>query len=195
MADDKDREAQLAREAAAGSVEAFDGLVRIFGARIMAFCRSRSAFAAEDLAQEVFVTAYRRLSGYNPARPFGPWLFSVARSVSIDVARRRTLPASGEEVEQVDNRTPAEQASSSDAERAVWKIARKTLSRRQLEVLRLRAATGLSVEETAAATGLSKTAVKVILFRARKALVAAGADQPLREGLAAGTPAVERGYL
>jgi RNA polymerase sigma-70 factor (ECF subfamily) len=189
-----DRTQRFAQEASAGSIEAFDELVRIFSARILSFCRSKSAGAAEDLAQEVFVTAFRRLRSYDPARPFGPWLFAVARRVAIDVSRRRSLPGADDEVEPADNRTPAEAASVADAEFAVWKVARSTLPARQLQVLKLRAGAGLSIAETAAAVGLSQTHVKVLLFRARRTLIAAGADQPLREGISA-APAVERGYL
>ena len=186
----------LAREASAGSTRAFDELVRIFSARILAYCRSKSAYAAGDLAQEVFVTAFRRLKSYNASRPFGPWIFAVARSVAIDVSRRRSLPRAEEGIEPVENVTPADEVSSSDAEKAVWKIARKTLTERQLQVLELRAGAGLSVAETAAATGLTQASVKVILFRARRTLLAAGADQPLREGLStAASTVVERGCI
>jgi len=187
---------QLAREASAGSIKAFDELVSIFSARIFAFCRSKSANSAGDLAQEIFVTAFRRLNGYNCSRPFGPWLFSVARSVAIDVSRRRILPCAEDGSEPVYNKTPADEVSSIDAERAVWNIARNTLTERQLQVLEMRAGAGLSIAETAAATGLTQAAVKVILFRARRALILAGADQPLRQGLStASSTAVERGYI
>ncbi len=195
MHDTDERVPQLAREASEGSREAFGALVRIYGARMLAFCRSRSREAADDLAQEVFVTAYRRFASFNPDRPFGPWLFTVARNVAIDRSRRRSLPLAQGESVAVDCCSPAERASTADAERRVWKIARETLSARQLEVLRLRAGDGLSVAEAAAAAGLSQTSVKVILFRARKALIAAGADLPLREGVSNTAPAVERGFL
>lgn len=188
---------QLAQDASAGSVKAFDELVRIFSVRILAFCRSKSAYASADLAQEVFITAFRRLSSYNPSRPFGPWLFAVARSVAIDVSRRRSLPSTkGDGVEPVDNESPADKLCASDAAAAVWKVSRETLTVRQFQVLEMRAGAGLSVAETATALGLTRSAVKVILFRARRALVAVGADRPLREGLATtATAAVERGYL
>jgi RNA polymerase sigma-70 factor, ECF subfamily len=195
MDDNLERVQQLARDAAEGSREAFGELVKLYSARILAFCRSRSREAADDLAQEVFVTAYRRFGSFNPERPFGPWLFTVARNVAIDLSRRRTLPVAAGEHEAVDRRSPAERASAVDAERRVWQMARATLSVRQLEVLRLRAGAGLSVAETAAAAGLSHTAVKVILFRARKALIEAGADLPLREGVSSTAPAVGRGCL
>ncbi len=167
-------------------MEAFDALVRHFSQPMLTFCRSRNPRAAEDLAQEVFVTAFRRLRRYDPARPFGPWLFAVARRVAIDVSRRRAACQLDELIEEVaDTCSPAEEAAAADTESALWSVARQRLTSSQLQALELRAGAGLSVAETAAALGLTQTHVKVLLFRARRILVAAGADAPLREGAAA----------
>jgi len=192
-----DRSQQLARDAATGSLPAFDELVRLYSARIMAFCRGKSAHAAEDLAQEVFVTAFRRLKSYNAERPFGPWLFAVARRVAIDVSRRRVLITSDKTSDAAGSTpSPAEELSVLDAEKEVWLIARRTLSERQFQALKLKAGAGLSVAETAAAMGLTQSHVKVLIFRARKVLIAANADAPLREKTSrvASTEA-ERRYL
>lgn len=188
---------QYAQAAAAGSLDAFDQLVRHFSRSMLTFCRSKSPGAAEDLAQEVFVTAFRRLGSYDPMRPFGPWLFAVARRVAIDVARRRKPEEPHELIEEVaDAATPAEDAAAADAENAIWCIARQSLPQLQLQALELRAAADLSVAETAAAMGLTQTHVKVLLFRARQRLVALGADAPLREGAAAAAAINrKRGYL
>jgi len=181
-----DRIQKYAREAADGSIEAFDQLVRHFSKKILTFCRSKSAGSAEDLAQEVFVTAFRRLRSYNPERPFGPWLFAVARRVAIDVSRRRQPFVLNKVIDEVaDFSSPAEDVAESDTETVVWAIARQSLSPRQFQAIELRAVAGMSVAETAVAMGLTQTYVKVLLFRARRTLVAAGADVPLREGAAA----------
>lgn len=37
---------------------------------------------AEDIAQEVFVTAFRRLPSFDPTRPIRPWLFGIAYRVA-----------------------------------------------------------------------------------------------------------------
>ncbi|MDD2599882.1 MAG: sigma-70 family RNA polymerase sigma factor [Kiritimatiellae bacterium] len=177
---------QYAREAADGSMDAFDQLVRHFSRPMLTFCRGKSPRGAEDLAQEVFVTAFRRLGSYNPARPFGPWLFAVARRVAIDVSRRRKPVEPLDLIEDVaDTATPAEDAAAVDTVNTLWRIARQSLPQLQFQALELRAAADLSVAETAAAMGLTQTYVKVLLFRARQRLVAIGADAPLREGAAA----------
>jgi RNA polymerase sigma-70 factor (ECF subfamily) len=43
---------------------------------------------AEDLAQEVFVKAFRRLDSYDPQWKFSSWLFKIAHNTTIDHLRR-----------------------------------------------------------------------------------------------------------
>jgi RNA polymerase sigma-70 factor (ECF subfamily) len=91
----------------------------------------------------------------------------------------------------VDAVTPSDAMSASEAEQGLWARARQTLSARQFEALELRVRVDLDVAAIAAAMGLTRTHVKVLLFRARRALIAAGADAELRESAAgrAATPA------
>ncbi len=44
---------------------------------------------AEDILQESYVKAYFNLSRYNPAYTFGQWIYTIARNLCIDYARRR----------------------------------------------------------------------------------------------------------
>jgi RNA polymerase sigma-70 factor (ECF subfamily) len=52
---------------------------------------------AEDLAQNVFVVAHRRLASFEPSRAMRPWLFGIARNVLRDHRRlavhRHELPS------------------------------------------------------------------------------------------------------
>ena len=43
---------------------------------------------AEDLAQETFLRAFRALGRYDPTRPFGAWLHTIAARLCIDHLRR-----------------------------------------------------------------------------------------------------------
>jgi RNA polymerase sigma-70 factor (ECF subfamily) len=51
------------------------------------------AHDADDLAQEVFVTAFRRLSDFDPERPLAPWLRSIALNL-LRNHRRKFRPES-----------------------------------------------------------------------------------------------------
>ncbi len=42
----------------------------------------------EDLAHDVFVTAYRRRADYDPTRPIRPWLFGICYRLASDFRRR-----------------------------------------------------------------------------------------------------------
>ena len=49
--------------------------------------------AAEDIAQEAFLSAIRTLDRFDRRRPFGPWLHRIVVNRAIDWARARTLRA------------------------------------------------------------------------------------------------------
>jgi RNA polymerase sigma-70 factor (ECF subfamily) len=46
----------------------------------------------EDIAQEVFLAAYKKLPSFDPARSsFSTWLFTIARNKSINVMKKRKI--------------------------------------------------------------------------------------------------------
>ena len=82
---------RLVRAAAAGDEAAFDALVRLYQQPVWRFlCRLvRDQALAEDLAQETFVRAHRRLDTFAHQSRFSTWLFQIARNAGIDALRRR----------------------------------------------------------------------------------------------------------
>lgn len=74
-----------------GDLEAFGALVRRHELGVRAFLAARldDRHEAEDLAQEVFVTAYRNLDGYSPDRPLGAWLRGIAANLLRNHLRKR----------------------------------------------------------------------------------------------------------
>jgi RNA polymerase sigma-70 factor (ECF subfamily) len=65
-----------------------------------AFLIVRDAAAAEDIAQEAFLSALRALGRFDRRRPFAPWLHRIAVNRAIDWSRARSrrgeVAASGE---------------------------------------------------------------------------------------------------
>lgn len=57
---------------------------------------------AEDATQETFLRAWRGAKDYDPARPLGPWLYTIARRTAIDVHRREARPTLGGHVAEQD---------------------------------------------------------------------------------------------
>jgi RNA polymerase sigma factor (sigma-70 family) len=75
---------------ATGDPDAAAGFVRRFQSRVygLAVTILGDAKAAEDVAQETFVRAWRHASTYDPRRgAVSSWLLTIARNVALDRAR------------------------------------------------------------------------------------------------------------
>src|SRR5947209_18127308 len=85
-------ERSLIRGALAGSEGDLETLFRRHWARAYrtAFLIVHDHAAAEDIAQEAFLAAIRRLDRFDGRRPFAPWLGAIVANRAIDWARSRT---------------------------------------------------------------------------------------------------------
>ena len=74
----------------AGDDAAFEELYRRYYPRIAAFVRGylRDGGRAEDVTQEAFMSALRRLRQTDAGITFKPWIFEIARNAAIDQYRR-----------------------------------------------------------------------------------------------------------
>src|SRR3954452_7862745 len=88
-------DAALVRAAQQGSAEAVDELFRRHwpAAHRAAWLVVHDAAAAEDIAQEAFLSALRALDRFDRRRPLGPWLHRIVVNRAIDWARARALRA------------------------------------------------------------------------------------------------------
>ena len=84
-------EPDLIRQIQDGNDAAFDEILHRYKRPVLNFVYRLvgDATEAEDIAQEVFVRAYRHLSDYNPHRKFSTWLFALAHHAAIDHLRWR----------------------------------------------------------------------------------------------------------
>ena len=89
----EDEELQIIRCTVDGEIEAFEHLVFHYQDRLLrmiATLLNDERRLAEDLAQTVFVEAFRRLKDFDPARSkFSTWLFMIARSRSINALKKK----------------------------------------------------------------------------------------------------------
>jgi RNA polymerase sigma-70 factor, ECF subfamily len=87
------REHDWVRQAQAGSAAAFEALFRAHwpAAYRSAYLVVHDAAAAEDITQEAFLAALRRLDRFDRSRPFGPWLHRIVINRAIDWTRARQL--------------------------------------------------------------------------------------------------------
>jgi len=86
-------EAALVRAAQRGSEEAVEELFALHwsGAHRAALLVTGDRAAAEDIAQEAFLSALRALPGFDLRRPLRPWLHRIVVNRAIDWSRARAL--------------------------------------------------------------------------------------------------------
>lgn len=175
----------LVRRALDGSQDAYRDLLLRYQRPVLSLIRRmvRNSSQAEDLAQEVFLKAFRALESFDQRRKFSSWLFKIAHNASIDQLRRRqldTVPLETRDRDQPDLvavlADPGVETPSSRVERRDLALAIEgamaSLKPPYREVVILRYQEGLAYEEIAEVTDLPLGTVKTHLFRARKAMVA-----------------------
>lgn len=94
--------ALVARALLADDARAFEQLVRRHQGMVRAQLRrllNGDAARADDLAQETFLLAWRKLHQYRGEARFGTWLYRIAYFCFLQSARKRQHPADPESVE------------------------------------------------------------------------------------------------
>jgi RNA polymerase sigma-70 factor (ECF subfamily) len=163
---------QVIRRVLGGDIEAFRLLVERYQAPL--FCLIRNlvpdASDCEDIAQEVFLSAYRHLAAFDPGRAtFSTWLWTIARNLSLNaVKKKRPLPL-GELPEALDARTPETELCEQELSRQL-DAALAALPFEQRTAFVLSEIQGLSYEEIAHIEGINLGTVKSRISRARDKL-------------------------
>jgi RNA polymerase sigma-70 factor (ECF subfamily) len=84
-------DASLARRCQSGDVEAFEALYRQHAPRIFSLASrmAGSRDAGEDLLQEIFLQAHRKLGSFKGDASIGTWLYRLALNHCLDFVRSR----------------------------------------------------------------------------------------------------------
>jgi RNA polymerase sigma-70 factor (ECF subfamily) len=173
----RDTAAALVARAKAGDRDAFARLYAAHYDEVYRFLlyRTRSKHLAEDLTQDVFVRALRRMETFRPLPEgtFVGWLMTIARNILIDHFKsgRSRLEVLADEFFDADELLDSAE---SDALRELEAIeaaetvamAMTRLNDNQRRCLQLRFFEDLSIGETAARMGKNHGAVKTLTFRA-----------------------------
>ncbi len=165
-----------------GDQAAFEVLVQRYARLVLRVIRGVLARSTEveDIAQEVFLRAYRSLGQIEAGSRLGPWLARVAVNLCYDHLRRlrrrgeRTFSdLTREEARVVDTLLRDETALQAVDRLFLRDVAEKLVSQlapQDRAVLLLREREGMDTREVARVLGCSETAVRLRLFRARRAL-------------------------
>jgi RNA polymerase sigma-70 factor (ECF subfamily) len=168
-----------------GKAGAFDAIVRAHQDRVFAFCARMLSDREDalDVAQEVFLSAYRNLEGFRGESSLSTWLLRIAANRCLNRIRQRTARAAREvthgETEGKDDvpfQPPGKEEDRPDrmAEtRETGRILEAAIARLDEDsrmLVLLSDVEGFSYEELAGAVGIPLGTVKSKLHRARMAL-------------------------
>lgn len=178
MADDERAEPtdeSLAAAARDGDDQAFARLVTRHKRRVFATASrfARDDHQLDDLAQEIFVRVFRKLSQFRHDAPFQHWLARITTSVCYDFLRkerrvREQVALDAVEFDLLD--VSVENAAAAGQARELLAWAMGSLSPDEHLILTLFEIEERSVKEVAGLTGWSESNVKVRAFRARQSL-------------------------
>ncbi|MEM7035119.1 MAG: sigma-70 family RNA polymerase sigma factor [Chloroflexota bacterium] len=174
-------EVELIKLAQTGNKDAFGELYERHLSAMQKFIRSRvdEPNEAEDIAQTVFIKAWRALERYRPSSvPFRAWLYRIAQNTIIDHYRSNKQETSLDTDSPLPAETgfPEEIVMSREHEASV-RAAVTQLRPDYQSVISLRFFNGLDYTETAAKLGRKVNAVRVLQYRALGALQKVLVDQ------------------
>jgi RNA polymerase sigma-70 factor (ECF subfamily) len=127
---------------------------------------------AEELAQDVFVKAYRSLGDYKGSCKFSTWLYTIVHTTCLSHLRRHNIPTvfPGADGLLLLAGKPEQPAVEQKHRKAMVEHAIQQLPEADAEVITLYYLAEQSIEETGLITGLTPANVKVRLHRARQRL-------------------------
>jgi RNA polymerase sigma-70 factor (ECF subfamily) len=165
----------LARE---GDAVSFTRLVAKYSGVVRALVRARlrGRADADDVAQDVFLTAWRRLGSLDEPDRFAGWISSIAVNRALEVLRRddrrRTASLEAAEVDPPDLRAddPSESRLEREEERERMMACLAELDERSQTVIVLRFREGWAVKDIAARLGENPPAVAMRISRAIRKL-------------------------
>jgi RNA polymerase sigma factor (sigma-70 family) len=202
----------LVRAVRKGDDRAFEALYSRYQRRITGYVYGmvKDHGRAEDITQEVFVSAFRRMRATERPIAFKPWIYEIAKNACIDAYRR------GRRAEEVsfdadDRLSPSDYGrlvatgpgpdAAVDAKQDLDHLcgAFGGLSDTHHQILVMRELEGLSYKDIGERLGMSRPAVESTLFRARKRLgeeydeLASGARCLRIQGIIAGADGARLG--
>jgi RNA polymerase sigma factor (sigma-70 family) len=164
----------------AGDLAAFDALYRKYLPLVGRVIRDNVHNPADedDVVQDVFIRAVERLGSLREPERFRPWLLAIARNAAIDHRRARRTVVSLD-AESLDAVGPAALLDDDPVELAELAASVRGLvaglSARDATAITLVTQLGFGPREVATALGVSVSAAKVLLHRARRRLRTAAA--------------------
>lgn len=167
--EEREEERDWVRRSQSGDPEAFEALVQRYQRMIhaLAFRMTGSSADAEDLAQEVFIRAYRQLGSFRGDAKFSSWIYRIGVNTCLNwkkaAQRREKLHQDWADCGQTPSGPPGELAVR--VQEALLQLPAK-----QRAAVVLTVYDGLNHAEAARMLGCSETTISWRIFVARKQL-------------------------
>ncbi len=179
MVEEESEDIALMAKIAKGDDEAFRRLIErhelaVFGTAVKML---QDRFVAEEITQKVFLRVYWAAKRYRPTAKFRTWLFTILRRLVLNELRRRSsssaLVFTGDDAWEgtpsASPRSPAELLVDKERLELVERAIASLPPKQRLAVV-LKSYDDLSYEEIGRVLGLSLSATRALLFRARESL-------------------------
>lgn len=158
-------DAALVAAVRAGDRDAFGRLYDAYSRMVHGILLARVPYGeVDDLVQDVFLVALRKIDSLRDANAFGPWLAMITRNRAMDFHRR-----SRDTAELTDD-LPAANVAAPEAEATEVLNLIRLLPEAYREPLILRFVEGMTGPEIAQRTGLAPASVRVNIHRGMKLL-------------------------
>lgn len=169
-------ETELIESAQQGDQKAFSQLVERYQRNVRACLavRLNNRFEVDDLAQEAFLVAYRKIKDFDSSKAFGPWIRSIAFYLLKNYWRKHKPDAVGGSAELqilIDEEIGLQYSEKNEADSlAALKICTKKLDEGLQNIVKLHYHDGLSVGDLTEKLGVKHSAMTMRLHRMRDQL-------------------------
>ena len=162
--------------------DSFAALFKVFSPQVVSFLRSRSRqlALAEDLAQEVMLTVYRKAGQIRDRSSFRAWLFKVAHNALYQHYGRLSREGKTVNLDDVGHRLAVSIQKSSETLAFEFRDLMVFLGARERDVMVLRFVEQWEYHEIAAARGTPMGTVQWSVANSKKKLARYLASQPIR---------------
>jgi RNA polymerase sigma-70 factor (ECF subfamily) len=152
--------------------DSFTALFRVFSPQMVAFFRRRGhdVVLAEDLAQEVMLTVYRKAGQIRDRTLFRAWMFQIARHTVSRHFTKTTREVRTVNLAEVGDRFAAPPDKSGDSPAFEFRNWIECLEPREREVMRLRFVEEWEYHEIAAAQAIPIGTVQWRIFNSKRKL-------------------------
>ena len=171
-------EEQLIDNLKAGDSQALGILIEKYQDYVFTLAKRmvRSDEIAEEIAQDVFIKVYKKISSYQNRSKFTTWLFTITYRTSLNYLDKKKITITESDLEEKDStgfineiHFSESNENTVDRKHIIWK-AIDVLPHVQGVVITLFYLNGFSVNEIASTLTLPQNTVKTLLFRGRASL-------------------------